>query len=298
MKSIPAKKLLIPTKSDLWFGVNYTVNLYRGCNHGCIYCDSRSACYQNDNFDEVAYKNQALDILKNDLFFCQKSGVIGTGSMSDPYNILEEKLELTRKALQLINAFHFGVSIATKSKLVLRDIDLLKKIHGNAPVIVKITITTCNESLAKKIEPNACTVEERFQTIKVLSEAGIFCGVLLMPILPFITDQEENIKNIILRAKNAGAKFVYPLFGVTLRDRQRDYYYKQLEIHFPNLKEKYEKQFHNSYSCFAINSTSLQKKFYQTCLEEDILCHMDKIIQAYKDASHLKKLTIFDFDAF
>ena len=185
MEYVPAKTIVTRTKSTAWFGIDYNMNIYRGCCHGCIYCDSRSACYQIDHFDTVRAKEDALRIIRDDLRRKVKTGVVGTGAMSDPYNPFEKKEELTKHALQLVDAFGFGAAIATKSDLILRDIDILSDIKEHSPVLCKITITAAGDGLASKLEPGVCPSSARFEAVKMLSEAGIFTGILLMPVLPF-----------------------------------------------------------------------------------------------------------------
>ena len=173
MESIPAKTIVTKNKSTKWFGMDYTMNIYKGCNHGCIYCDSRSSCYGINQFDTVRIKEDALRVIRDDLRRKVKKGVIGMGSMSDPYNPYEKKLSLTRHALELIDAFDFGVGIATKSDLITRDMDILSGIQEHSPVICKITITTCDDELSKKIEPQAPVSSKRFETVGKLREQGI-----------------------------------------------------------------------------------------------------------------------------
>lgn len=147
---IPAKTIVTKTKSPEWFGMDYNMNIYKGCCHGCIYCDSRSECYHVENFDKVRAKENALQIIRDDLRRKVKKGVIGTGAMSDPYNPFEEKLCLTRHALELVDAYEFGIAIATKSPLITRDADILSGIKEHSPVLCKITITTADDELSKK----------------------------------------------------------------------------------------------------------------------------------------------------
>jgi DNA repair photolyase len=178
MEYISAKTIVTRTKSTAWFGTEYNMNIYKGCCHGCIYCDSRSDCYHVGDFDRVRTKENALAIIRDDLRRKTKTGVVSTGAMSDPYNPFEEELQLTRHALELINAYHFGVAIDTKSPLVTRDIDVFKEIKEHSPVLVKITITSADDGLCQKIEPNVAVSSERFKAVKELSDNGIYCGVL------------------------------------------------------------------------------------------------------------------------
>ncbi len=283
MDTIKAKTIVSGYKSDgNWFGINYNMNIYKGCCHGCIYCDSRSECYHIDDFDTVKAKEDALTIIRNDLRRKVKSGVVATGAMSDPYNPFEKEMLLTRHALELINAYGFGAAIATKSSLIERDIDILNEIREHSPVIVKITVTASDDELSSKLEPNVSLSSERFDTIKKLSDNGIYTGVLMMPILPFIEDNEENIIGIIHKSYESGAKFIYPAFGVTLRQNQREYFYKKLDEKFSGLKSKYEKQFGNQYSCSSPKAKELYKLFSAECDRLGMLYKMPDIIFSYK----------------
>lgn len=282
--------------NNSWFGVNYNMNIYKGCPHGCIYCDSRSECYNIDNFDKVRAKENAIDIITKDLKSKRKKGVIMTGSMSDPYNPFEKELCLTRKALGQINLYNFGVAIATKSSLITRDIDILKKISEHSPVLIKMTITTFDDTLCKKIEPNVSVSSERFKAIKELSDNGIYAGILLMPILPFINDNEENIINIVKKAYECGAKFIYSFgFGVTLRGNQRDYYYKKLTEVFKNEKlvGKYINTFGNRYEYSSQNTEKLYKVFKRECEKYGILYKMKDIISDYKGKYNQTQMSLF-----
>ncbi len=284
MNYIPAKTIISGySENNSWFGNNYNMNIYKGCCHGCIYCDSRSECYRVDNFDEVRAKENALALIERELKSKRKKGVVGTGAMSDPYNPFEREYKLTRGALELINRFGFGVSIATKSQLVSRDIDILKEISKHSPVLIKITVTAADDMLCKKIEPNVSVSSDRFKAIKKLSQEGIFTGVLLMPVLPFIEDTEDNIGSVIEFAYNNGAKFIYPAFGVTLRQNQRDWYYKKLDELFPSVKEKYIKHYKNSYECRSLKAKELWNLFQSRCNNLGILYKMNDIIRGYKD---------------
>ena len=271
VRNIKAKTMLSHVKgNDTWFGLKYNMNLYRGCGHGCIYCDSRSECYQIEDFDgEVLVKENAIDILKKELPRKRFVGTIGFGSMNDPYQPAEKKVELTKRALVIISEWKMPVHIITKSDLVLRDIRLLKKI-GEIYSAVTFTITTSEDDLSKVIEPEAPVSSRRFNAISILSTAGILTGITLMPVLPWITDTEENIVSIIEKAKEAGCKYIIPSFGMTLRDRQREYYYKKLDEHFPGISDKYRKKYKNYYSAGALNYKKLQKIFYEKCAEVGI----------------------------
>lgn len=265
IKEITAKVLLNPVKQpDDWFGLKYNMNLYRGCQHQCIYCDSRSECYQIENFSDVLVKVNAIDLLNDELSRKRVKGTIGTGSMNDPYMPLEAKRNLTGQALQVIADHHFPVHIVTKSDLVLKDLNTLLEIN-RVYAAVSFTITTADDELAKKLEPGAPNVSDRLAAMKILADNGILTGVTLMPVLPFIEDNVENIRQIVTRACEAGASYIIPSFGMSLRDRQRDFYYDKLDKLFPGLRGAYEKRFGFQYHVPANNASELEKDFQGLC---------------------------------
>lgn len=293
MEFVSVKTMMGKTKDSRWFGTDYNMNIYRGCNHGCIYCDSRSDCYHVEDFDRVRAKADSLTILENELSKKRSSGVVGTGAMSDPYNAFEESYELTRGALKLIDKYEFGVAIATKSPLICRDIDLLNQIQKHSPVLVKITITAARDELSKKVETHVAPSSQRFEAIRKLRENNICAGVLLMPILPFLEDDIANILGIVNQAAEAGAQFIYPGFGVTLRQNQRDHYYKALDKTFPGVRKQYEEAFGEAYSCKARNAKELYGIFAKTCEQKGILYKMKDIIALYKNSYEDRQLNFF-----
>ncbi len=295
MNTIPAKTIVASRKDTSWFGTEYNMNIYKGCCHGCIYCDSRSDCYQIPDFDIVRVKENATDIIRKELRHKTKTGVIGTGSMSDPYNPYEEKYELTRQALDIINTYHFGVAIATKSALIARDIDLLTKIKAHSPVICKITITAIDDELSRTIEPGVHATSKRLEAIRLLSGAGIFTGVLMMPLLPYLTDTPENVLSILHQAKECGARFIYPLFGLSLRSGQREYFYQKLEQYFPGqkLKDNYNRLYGSSYECHSPREKELRTLFISECEKLGLLYHMEDIIKAYRKDYEYRQLSFF-----
>lgn len=295
---IEAKTLVynVSKKSKHWFAYDYNMNLYRGCSHGCIYCDSRSECYGIDDFDMVRVKKDAISKLSKELLTKRKKGVLAIGSMSDPYNPFERELEITRQALDIIEKTNFGLSIITKSPLITRDIDILKKITAKQDCLIKMTVTCANDSLSKIIEPRVAPSSARFKALKELSANGLFCGVLLMPILPYINDTEENIRTIVQLAAKANVKFIYTMLGVTLRDRQRTHYYQEIDKLSPGLSSLYINQFQNQYSCSARNHQYLYQVFVEECQKYHLLYKMKDIIKAYKthtyNSSH-QQLSLF-----
>lgn len=295
MNTIPAKTIITKKPNSSWFGTDYNMNIYKGCSHGCIYCDSRSDCYQIPDFNVVRAKENAINIIRDELRKKTKTGVIGTGSMSDPYNPFEEKYQLTRQALHLVDTYYFGISIATKSNLITRDIDILKSIKTHSPVICKITITSANDELSQLIEPGVCVSSKRFEAIQKLSKAGIYTGILMMPLLPFLTDSSENILQIIHTAYENGARFIYPLFGLSLRTGQREYLYQKFDERFPSmhLKQRYNKMFGFSYECHSPRANELYEIFVKECDKLGLLYKMEDIIQAYKLPYAYNQLSLF-----
>jgi DNA repair photolyase len=294
MEYIPAKVIVTQVKNHSWFGIDYNMNIYRGCSHGCIYCDSRSVCYRIDKFDQIHAKQDALRIIRDDLLKKRRRGVVATGAMSDPYNPFEGELKLTRNALELLNAYRFGAAIATKGTLIVRDIDILKDIQEHSPVIAKITITAADDNLCKLVEPNAPLSSERFSAVKSLSDNGIYTGILMMPILPFIEDTEDNIINILRLAKENGARFVYPAFGMTLREGNREYYYEKLDRYFPGIKERYIKKYDERYNCASPRAGKLWYVFAEECNRLNLRYEMKDIIADYKRRYWVKQLDLFE----
>lgn len=284
---VAAKSILHKVRFDgsQWFGVDYTINIYRGCCHGCIYCDSRSACYRIDDFDTVHGKENAVELLEAELGRVRRSGplpVVGMGSMSDPYNPWEKSHRLTRRALEAVNRRGFGIAVATKSDLVARDGDVLASMAERSAALVKVTVTAADDGLASRIEPHAPPPSARFKAIQALTNAGVFTGVLLMPVLPFLTDAEANIRAVVRLAAAHGARFVHPMFGVTLRENQREYFHARLEALFPGLKRQYVRQFGNSYLCLSPRAERLKAVLEAECEALGLLWRMADIIRAYK----------------
>jgi DNA repair photolyase len=266
---IEAKTLLSTAKTpDPWFGIKYTMNLYRGCQHRCIYCDSRSECYRIEDFDgEVLVKANALDLLRKELKRKRVKGYVGTGSMNDPYMPLEREVGLTRGALEILAEHAFPTHILTKSDLVLRDAALLAEIDGaaasphSAGAVISFTITTADDDLARQLEPGAPSPTRRFAALAELAKQGRRTGVMLMPILPFLEDSPENVAEVVRRAAESGARHVVPGFGVTLRDRQREHFYRELDARFPGVRAQYERSFGSRYHAAARNTPALEAHF-------------------------------------
>ena len=288
---IQAKTLLAHVKQpDDWFGLRYNMNLYRGCQHRCIYCDSRSECYQIENFDrDVLVKVNAIDLLRRELARKRVRGTIGTGSMNDPYMPVEKHFNLTGRALEVIAQFRFPVHVITKSNLVLKDLDTLRTIQADTLAMVSFTITTADDALARKLEPGAPPPSARYRALQTLSEQGIHTGVTLMPVLPFVEDNVENIRTVVEQAHAHGARYILPAFGMTLRNRQRAYYYEQLDVHFPGVKERYQRKFGGSYSAAANQLPELEAVFYELCE-----CYgIANAVPQYRPEPQAEQLTLF-----
>lgn len=295
MEYIEAKSLVQSVSTgDHWFGVDYNMNLYRGCCHGCIYCDSRSECYHVENFSTVRAKKDACLMLQRELMRKRKKGVVGIGAMSDTYNPFEQQLEITRNALKILAQHHFGVCIETKSDLIVRDIDLFLEIQKTAPVIVKLSVTTADDALSKLVEPNVVPSSKRLEAIKQLSDAGIYAGMLMMPLLPWLEDSEKNIVELVKAAHDAHARFIYPSFGVTLRKGDREYFYEQLDLLFPGMRKRYERVYGERYVCDSPRAKELAGIFKRECLRYNIPYKMKDIIKGYKaDYKKEEQLTLF-----
>lgn len=263
---IQAKTILASVKegSDTWFGLRYNTNLYRGCQHGCIYCDSRSDCYKLGELSDIRIKENALQLLEKELKSKRTRGTIGFGSMNDPYMPIEKEVQLTRRALQLVKKYGFPVHIITKSNLVVRDIDILKEI-AKQYAAVSITITTADDDLSRQIEPGAPVSSLRFEALKALNDAGIYAGITLMPVLPFITDHFRNLESLVIKASENGVKYIIASMGMTLREGQREYYYDQLDKRFPGLRDKYIQAYGSTYSCNVPDANNLWHKLNALC---------------------------------
>ena len=275
------------------------INLYRGCQHGCIYCDSRSLCYQMDHpFTDIAVKENALPLLEQTLRRKRKPCVISTGSMTDPYLPLERELCHTRQALQLIYDYGFGVTLLTKSDLVLRDLDLLQKINRQAKCVVQMTLTTYDQTLCRKLEPNVCTTRARFEALLRLRDAGIPTVVWLCPILPFLNDTEENLRGILDYCIAAQVQGIVCFgMGVTLRSGSREYFYRQLDRLFPGMKEKYQRTYGDQYILNSPHHPRLMRLFHDTCQRHGILHDNAQIFQSlrtWEDKQSADQLSLFE----
>jgi DNA repair photolyase len=278
---------------------NNGMNLYRGCSHGCIYCDSRSTCYHMDHdFEDIEVKANAIERLEQSLKRKRKKCMIGTGAMTDPYIPLEKQIGNVRKALQVIDAYGFGFTVITKSAQVLRDLDLLKKINDKTKCVVQMTLTTYDEALCRKIEPRVSTTQERFVALKRLRDAGIPTVVWLCPILPFINDTQENIAGILDLCDQAGVYGIINFgMGLTLREGNREYFYRQLDRLFPGMKQKYIAVYGNRYVLNSPNHAPLMRFFHESCDRYGIVHQNDQIFQylkAFEEKTGQTQISFFD----
>jgi DNA repair photolyase len=266
IREIQAKRLLAHHKEpDDWFGIQYNFNIYRGCEHQCIYCDSRSECYGIEDFRDVLVKVNAIDLLRDELPRKRRVGVIGAGSMSDPYTPVELHYGLTGQALRVIAEHRFPLHLITKSDLVVKDLEPLEQISRDTRAAVSFTLTTVDDGLARILEPGAPSPSARLQALATLVDHGVTAGVTMMPILPYVEDTPENVTAIIARAHQAGARYLLAGLGMTMRDRQRAYYYARLDEHFAGLRARYEQRYGERYSCPPDNIRALRAVVDEAC---------------------------------
>ena len=275
------------------------MNLFRGCTYGCIYCDSRSKCYQmNHSFEDIEVKENSIELLEDRLKRKRKKCMIGMGSMTDPYINEELKLNYTRQAIEIINKYGFGLTLITKSSNIIRDLDLLKEINSKIKCVVQMTLTTYDERLCRIIEPNVSTTKERVETLIKLREAGIPTVVWMTPILPYINDTKENVIGILNYCKEAKVKGILCFgMGLTLREGNREYFYSKLDKYFPYLKDRYIREFGNSYVINSKNNYRLMKIFRDFCENEKIMHDYNKIfsyLNTFEEKEISKQLSIFD----
>ena len=253
---------------------HWGMNIYRGCSHGCIYCDSRSRCYQFTHpFEDIEVKQNAPELLEAALRSKRKKCMIATGSMSDPYMHCEEKLRLTRKCLEIILRYGFGATLLTKSDRVLLDMDLLEEIHRKTKCVVQMTLTTYDDDLCRIVEPNICTTRRRIEVLEEMRHRGIPTVVWLTPILPFINDTEDNIRAILAECIRVGVKGIICFdMGLTLREGDREYYYAALDKSFPGMKKRYIQRYANAYALPSPRAKELMGLFWNTCRQHGLLC--------------------------
>ena len=291
MHFVDAKGIL--TGSSGHFGMN----IYRGCSHGCIYCDSRSKCYQfTHSFEDIEVKQNAPELLEKTLKSKRSKCMIGTGSMSDPYMHCEKELRLTRKCLEIILKYGFGAAVLTKSDMILDDIDLLDEINRTAKCVVQMTLTTYDDDLCRILEPNVCNTKRRIEVLEKMHERGIPTIVWITPILPFINDNEENVRSILNECAIAGVKGVIDFgMGLTLREGDREYYYAALDKYFPGLKEKYIRTYGNAYEVPSPNAGELRKLMQNICRDKGMMSTPDECFRFMNDLpDRYEQMSLFD----
>ena len=275
----------------------YGMNIYRGCSHGCIYCDSRSKCYQFTHpFEDIEVKQNAPELLERALRSKRKRCMIGTGAMSDPYMHCEEELRLTRRCLEIIYKYGFGAAIQTKSDRILQDLDLLDEINRSAKCVVQITLTTYDNDLCSILEPNVCNTKRRIEVLEEMNERGIPTVVWLTPVLPFINDTEENITSLLNECVRTGVKGVIDFgMGLTLRDGDREYYYAALDKHFPGMKARYIQKYGNAYELPSPKAKELTAVFKRICKNNNILSTPEDCFRFMRELPEKQtQMSIFD----
>ena len=278
-------------------GGRYGMNIYRGCTHGCIYCDSRSRCYQFTHpFEDIEVKQNAPELLEKALKSKRKKCMIGTGAMSDPYMHCEENLRLTRKCLEIILENGFGATVQTKSDRILRDIDLLSEINRSAKCVVQMTLTTYDDDLCRILEPNVCNTKRRIEVLEEMQKRGIPTVVWLTPILPFINDTKENIAAILNECVRIGVKGIIDFgMGLTLREGDREYYYAALDKHFPGMKERYIKRYGNAYELPSPNAKELMALLQSICMDNGVMAKPGECFEYMQDLpDKYPQMSIFD----
>lgn len=274
------------------------MNLYRGCTHGCIYCDSRSKCYGfTHDFEDIEVKQNAPQLLEQALRSKRKKCMIGTGAMCDPYMHCEEELGLTRRCIELIERYGYGLAIQTKSDRILRDMDLLKRIQEKAKCVVQMTMTTYDEDLCHILEPNVCTTKRRFEVLEIMRDNGIPTVVWMSPVLPFLNDTRENIEGLLDYCVRAGVYGIITFgMGMTLREGNREYFYRKLNEHFPGMKNKYHHKYGYAYEITSDHNKELMAIVYKTCAQYGIVCDADQVfryLQEFPENKGYEQLCLF-----
>lgn len=290
MHLVTAKSLLLPQGG---------MNIYRGCTHGCIYCDSRSTCYQMRHpFEDIEVKQNAPALLEDALRRRRRRCMISTGAMSDPYIPLEKELCLTRRCLEVIHRYGFGAAVQTKSDLILRDAELLAAINERSKCVVQMTLTTYDEALCRLVEPAVCTTHRRWEVLKEMQRLGIPTVVWFCPVLPFMNDTEENLRGILDYCFDAGVKGIVSFgIGLTLREGDREYFFAALDRHFPGMKQRYVQIFGNQYECTSDRNAALMAIFDRECERRGILHYPNDVfryLHEFPQRDVSQQLSMFD----
>ena len=288
MHDIQAKSLLTRNRG---------MNIYRGCVHGCVYCDSRSSCYRFTHpFEDVGVKRNAPELLEDILKRSRERFVVSTGSMCDPYQPCERELKLMRRCLELIEQYGFGASVITKSDLVLRDLDLFESINGKAKSVLQMTLTVADDALSRMLEPNVCTSTRRYEVLKEFQKRGVPTVVWLCPILPYLTDSEENLRAILDMCFDAGVRGVVCFgAGMTLREGSREYYCAALDRLFPGMSERYRSRYGNAYELVSPNGAALMRIFREECGRRGVLFEPEDCFRFIADMPRRSaQISLFD----
>ncbi len=285
MHFVQAKSILSPKNG---------MNIYRGCSHGCIYCDSRSDCYQMaHDFEDIEVKENAPELLEAALRSKRRRCMIGTGAMCDPYLHEERELKLTRRCLEIIHKYDFGVTLLTKSDLIMRDIDLIEQINRTAKAVVQMTLTTADDELCKRVEPNVCPTSRRLEVLREMNKRKIPTVVWFCPLLPYINDTEENVRTIVEMSADVNVYGILSFgMGMTLRSGDREYFYQQLDKKFPGLKERYMQTFGERYEIASPNGAVLWKLFTDRCDRLGIERSPDRIFDYLNEFPEPEQFTL------
>lgn len=270
------------------------MNVYRGCLHGCIYCDARSDCYNMPHdFEDIEVKKNAPELLEAALRAKRRRCMIGTGAMCDPYIPIEKDLRITRRCLEIIDKYDFGAALLTKSDLVMRDIDLLEKINSKTKAVVQMTLTTADDELCRIVEPNVCVTSRRVEVLCEMKKRGIPTVVWLTPLLPFINDTVENLAKLLENIAEAGVYGIISFgMGLTLRSGDREYFYAALDKHFPGLRQKYERYYGNSYELPSPNHEKLWRYFTEFCDKHGIVRNQNEVFSFLNTLDEPEQLTL------
>lgn len=287
MRTMIAKSLIL--------GPNHNYNVYRGCTHGCIYCDSRSACYEiPPPFEDIIVKVNAPELARSELSKKRQKIMTHSGSMCDPYMPIEKELGLSRRVLEVIRDTGHGTGFLTKNVLALRDLDLMKEIDRKARAVACFTLTTLDDALARIIEPRASLPSERLLALRTFAEAGIVTGVWMTPLLPFLTANEENIVSLVSACASAGVRYIVCFdVGTTMREGSRDYFYARLDESFPGLKKRYMAEYGLDYICKAPDHERLFSVLTAECDRRGILWKFPEVEALVALPDRKEQLTLF-----
>jgi len=238
---IQVKKLLKKENPAFPFGGKYRFSPYMACGHRCTYCDGRYEKYHVEgDFDhDITVRENAPELLEKELQKLREPGSICISSgISDPYQPVEEKLEITGKCAEILSRFNHPVIVHTKSSMILRDIDHWEEVHRRSDFTLMISLTMADDSFRSRLEPGASSVEERLNTLAEFRKRGMNAGVLAMPFIPYLTDSREQMAELLKALKRAGVQFAMPGLLTLKKGRQKDFFLNSSKKEYPDLIEK------------------------------------------------------------